>query len=86
MDIQQVTKEIEPRRDEELLEDKAALGNDPDYGVDTTKGGLANLKLDKNGLPLIPQPTDRSDDPLVSFSAVKPRYNIMVVCSSYITD
>ena len=36
-----------------------------------TKGGAleaedtSNLKLDKHGLPLLPQPTNRKDDPLV---------------------
>jgi hypothetical protein len=25
-----------------------------------------NLKLDRHGLPLVPQPTDHKDDPLVS--------------------
>lgn len=30
-----------------------------------------SLKLDKHGLPLVPQPTDNKDDPLVS----SPRYH-----------
>jgi hypothetical protein len=32
-------------------------------GLDTPES--SDLKLDKHGLPLIPQPTDRKDDPLV---------------------
>lgn len=28
-------------------------------------GDLANLRLDKHGLPLVPQPTQHKDDPLV---------------------
>lgn len=31
--------------------------------------GILNLKLDKRGLPLVPQPTDHKDDPLVSLTS-----------------
>ena len=31
----------------------------------------SNLKLDKHGLPLVPQPTQHSDDPLVSLNLQK---------------
>lgn len=38
-----------------------------DSVVDIAKGDeIANPKLDKHGLPLVPQPTPFSDDPLVS--------------------
>jgi hypothetical protein len=30
-----------------------------------TKGVRPELKLDENGLPLVPQPSDHPDDPLV---------------------
>ena len=30
-----------------------------------TKNVLPDLKLDENGLPLVPQPSDHKDDPLV---------------------
>jgi hypothetical protein len=36
--------------------------NDPEQ----LKAENANLKLDKHGLPLVPQPTDHKDDPLVN--------------------
>ena len=35
--------------------------NDPEQ----LKAENPNLKLDKHGLPLVPQPTDHEDDPLV---------------------
>jgi hypothetical protein len=35
--------------------------NDPEK----LKAENPNLKLDKHGLPLVPQPTDHKDDPLV---------------------
>lgn len=34
----------------------------------------SDLKLDKRGLPLVPQPTDRKDDPLVSEALVQGFY------------
>ena len=37
-----------------------------DITVEPTK--FSGLKLDRNGLPLVPQPSDHADDPLVSFS------------------
>jgi hypothetical protein len=33
--------------------------------IESQRAHIAGLKLDKHGLPLIPQPTDRKDDPLV---------------------
>ena len=33
---------------------------------DTSKNPYPNLKLGADGLPLVPQPTDHKDDPLVS--------------------
>ena len=33
--------------------------------VEAPEQATANLKLDKHGLPLLPQPSDRKDDPLV---------------------
>jgi hypothetical protein len=33
--------------------------------VEFQGAATANLKLDKHGFPLVPQPTDRKDDPLV---------------------
>jgi hypothetical protein len=35
-------------------------------GPEQLKAENPNLKLDKHGLPLVPQPTDHKDDPLVS--------------------
>jgi len=34
--------------------------------------GTSTLKLDKHGLPLVPQPTERKDDPLVCTAVAKP--------------
>lgn len=41
------------------VEDGAAIS-------DTSKDPYPNLKLGADGLPLVPQPTDHKDDPLVS--------------------
>lgn len=43
------------------LNEKDTLEVDPDRKADTPV-----LKLDKHGLPLVPQPSDHKDDPLVS--------------------
>ena len=41
------------------------------FDVDkTTKPHPDDLKLDKHGLPLIPQPSDNEDDPLVRSTSV----------------
>ena len=40
----------------------------PEYDLDHVEGGKIDetaLKYDKHGMLLIPQPTDRPDDPLV---------------------
>lgn len=38
-------------------------------GIDAS--ARSNPRLDKRGLPLIPQPTDRKDDPLVCYILTK---------------
>jgi hypothetical protein len=35
------------------------------------ENGTSALKLDKHGLPLVPQPTERKDDPLVCMAVAK---------------
>jgi hypothetical protein len=44
---------LAPERQESFDEDK------------TTKSHPDDVKLDKHGLPLVPQPSDNQDDPLV---------------------
>ena len=46
---------------EESKNDAQHVAND----VEVQREATAGLKLDKHGLPLSPQPTDRKDDPLV---------------------
>ena len=36
--------------------------------IEVMKVPVSNLKLDSNGLPLVPQPSDHKDDPLVRSS------------------
>lgn len=47
-----------PKSDHGIADEKNA-GSMHDHGE-------SRVKLDKHGLPLVPQPTDNDDDPLVS--------------------
>jgi hypothetical protein len=48
------------------VQEKEGMSHMEDVEVsDTLKEPVSNLKLDANGLPLEPQPSDRKDDPLV---------------------
>lgn len=37
---------------------------------ESVKESLPDIKLDKHGLPLLPQPSNHEDDPLVSSDAI----------------
>lgn len=50
---------VQPGEDSDTRENK---------GIMPERDENSDLKLDRYGLPLVPQPTDRKDDPLVSQS------------------
>ena len=58
---------------EDVLRSKDAQ-NDPELDLKNAQrpneDELHNLRTDKHGLPLVPQPTQHKDDPLVSFVAL----------------
>lgn len=56
------------------LDDTYEVLKEGQNGLETPE--RSDLKLDKHGLPLIPQPTDRKDDPLVCerLRSVSPKY------------
>lgn len=54
---------MDPNSDKEAGE--KPLVEDADSEVAPKAAAEPSLKLDDNGLPLVPQPSDRKDDPLV---------------------
>jgi hypothetical protein len=48
------------------MEDKSRVVEIDDVGEQKRENAYPGLKLDERGLPLVPQPSDHKDDPLVS--------------------
>lgn len=48
------------------MEDKSRVVEIDDVGEQKIENAYPGLKLDERGLPLVPQPSDHKDDPLVN--------------------
>lgn len=49
---------------------------------ESVKESLPDIKLDKHGLPLLPQPSNHDDDPLVSLDTIHRRFSGPLLTSS----
>jgi hypothetical protein len=67
MDTREAKQEtVHTQREKECAGNEEASGNTKDNAIECIREEISDPKLDRHGLPLIPQPTDRRDDPLVS--------------------
>lgn len=79
MSVPQAYQDSTRKKYGETVVDGAYLEKLQDYDAVSQAAAMANWKLDKNGLPLIPQPTSRKDDPLVGSNA----YSCPPSCYNY---
>lgn len=57
--------DMAPRSTEKDISSTSHIEEQPIETMGEMKVPMSDLKLDSNGLPLVPQPSDHKDDPLV---------------------